>query len=174
MNGNLFSALLQNVKSGKLTAYDPATDEMKIKLEPEALNKKQGSVVYYVAGYKIKEVWSFNKKTQTGEYRITGICPVVESSLSREPFDLFWVDYISARPLLATLPLPKSTDPQITNVDDAFFFRQFSSSIYKESNIYNRKICDYANGDAAEQESDRIELERIDLELNNLLLLCGQ
>lgn len=173
-NGTVFTTLLQNVKSGSITAYDPATDEMKLALDAATFNKKTGTTLYYVTGYKIKEDWYFNNKTQTGEYRIAGICPVVESSQNREPSDLFWVDYSSARSLLAALPLEKSVDPQISNIDDLLFFRKFSSSIYKESNIYNKSIADYATGDAADRESDRIELDRVELEINSLLQLCNQ
>ena len=48
--------------------------------------------------------------------------------------------------------------------DDLFWKRQFDSYIYKEENVYDRSIQDYATGVEAMRESERIKHEIIDFE----------
>jgi hypothetical protein len=53
--------------------------------------------------------------------------------------------------------------------DDYFWKRRFSSTIYKESNVYDRTISTYQNGTDALLESERIneEIRTIESDLWN-------
>jgi hypothetical protein len=55
-------------------------------------------------------------------------------------------------------------DAERRTFEDIFWKRQFASYIYKETNVYERKIKDYAVGMDALLESERIKEEIFNME----------
>jgi gliding motility associated protien GldN len=117
-----------------------------------------------IVKYRIKEDWIFNQKTSTMVVRIIGIAPIMEdydaSGNYRGDMTMYWVYYPDLRPILGKHEVfnPKNDAVRIS-WDDLFESRMFQSHIYKESNVYDRNIQEYATGKDALLESDRIEHE---------------
>lgn len=121
----------------------------------------------------VKEVWYFDKQTSTLQVRIIGLCPIQEffrdddvnhdRPLRRK---VFWVYYPEIRPMLAKYEvLNPFNDSRSLSFDDIFLLRKFDSYITKESNIYNnRAISQYAQGQYATNESERIKNEIFNFE----------
>ena len=112
--------------------------------------------------FRVKEDWIFDKQTSTMVVRIIGIAPILTvtnaDGSERPPQVLFWVYYPEARPLLAkyTVFNPKN-DAMKASWEDLFESRYFASFIMKESNVYDRRVQDYATGVDAMYESDKIK-----------------
>jgi gliding motility associated protien GldN len=120
-----------------------------------------------VIGYRLKEDWFFDKQRSVIDVRIIGFAPLIyavdEAGDVREgnqKLPLFWVYYPEARNLLArTEAFNRSNDAERRSFDDIFQKRLFGSYIYKESNVYDRRIEDYRQGISQLLESDRIKME---------------
>jgi gliding motility associated protien GldN len=119
---------------------------------------------YEVKQLEIKEVWYFDKQRSTLQVRILGICPIWV--YKKDPKDstyvrkqLFWVNYPEIRPLLAkNESLNGFNGARNLSFDDLFLTRRFDGYIVKEENTYdNRSIEQYATGEYAAKESDRIK-----------------
>jgi gliding motility associated protien GldN len=115
--------------------------------------------------FKIKEDWFFDKQKSVMEVRIIGICPVRErldpqTGEFRGYSDMFWVYFPELRRVIANKEIYNRFNniaQQIT-YDDVFMKRMFSSYIYKEDNVYDRRIEDYLkNGLEALLESEDIK-----------------
>ncbi len=113
---------------------------------------------------EIKEVWYFDKQKSTLQVRILGICPirVYKKELNDTAFvrkKLFWVYYPEIRALLAkNESLNGFNGARSLSFDDLFLTRRFDGYIVKEENTYNnRAISDYAKGEYAAKESERIK-----------------
>ncbi|MCX6236163.1 MAG: gliding motility protein GldN [Bacteroidia bacterium] len=113
---------------------------------------------------EIKEVWYFDKQKSTLQVRILGICPirVYKKDLKDSTFvrkRLFWVNYPEIRPLLAkNESLNEFNGARSLSFDDLFLTRRFDGYIVKEENTYNnRAIEQYATGEYAAKESERIK-----------------
>jgi len=113
---------------------------------------------------EIKEVWYFDKQTSTLQVRILGLCPI--RVYKKDPNDstfvrkrLFWVYYPEIRPLLAkNESLNGFNGARSLSFDDLFLTRKFDGYIVKEENTYNnRSIEQYATGEYAAKESERIK-----------------
>jgi len=113
---------------------------------------------------EIKEVWYFDKQKSTLQVRILGICPIrvykkasTDTAYVRKK--LFWVYYPEIRPLLAkNESLNGFNGARSLSFDDLFLTRKFDGYIVKEENTYNnRAISDYASGEYAAKESERIK-----------------
>lgn len=114
--------------------------------------------------YRVKEVWFFDTKTSTMQVRIIAIAPVMEdydaAGNYRGDMTMYWIPFESIRPLLAKHKVYNAlNDWQQMSWDDLFNMRRFESYIYKESNVYDRSIQEYASGVDAQVESDRIKQE---------------
>lgn len=114
--------------------------------------------------FRIKEVWFFNTKTSAMAVRITGIAPVMEdydeNGNYRGDMTMYWIPYPALRDLLATKEVYNArNDSQHYSWDDLFTMRYFESYIYKESNVFDRNIQEYASGVDAQLESERIKQE---------------
>ena len=122
-----------------------------------------------VKRFRIKEDWFFDKQRSVMEVRIIGICPVRdnfdEKGIFRGNDPLFWIYYPEARPVLAKAEVFNfKNGAERRSYDDIFWKRLFASYVYKEENVFDRKITDYAQGIDALLESDRIKRELIDFE----------
>ena len=125
-----------------------------------------------VIAYRIKEDWFFDKQRSVIEARIIGFAPLIyavdEYGNTREgnlKVPLFWVYYNEARQLLANAEVfNRTNDAERRSYDDLFQKRMFSSYIMKESNVYDRRIEEYAQGLNALLESERIKTEIVNME----------
>ena len=120
---------------------------------------------------EVKEVWYFDKQKSTLEVRILGICPI--RVYKKDPKDstfvrkrLFWVYYPEIRPILAKQEtLNEFNEARGLSFDDIFITRRFDGYIVKEENVYNnRSIEEYATGEYAFKESERIKNSIFDYE----------
>jgi gliding motility associated protien GldN len=116
-----------------------------------------------VKRFRVKEIWFFDKETSTMQVRILGIAPLINVTDSEGNFRyekvMFWVYYPQVRDLLArhrVYTLGGNTNATVS-WEDLFEMRYFASFIIKESNVYDRRIEDYARGVDALWESDRIK-----------------
>lgn len=160
-NNILQKIISANIATGNITAYSTNDDEFMIPLKPDEIKTNGDNII----GFKIKEDWFFDKDRMVSESRIIGICPVSSDSLKNSTRDLYWLYFPEIRKYLAGEKLKGNAIPEgITNCDDLFFFRYFSSGIYKESNVYDRKISDYKFGDDINKEAERIEINIIEME----------
>lgn len=141
-----------------IITFDPETFAEQMKVVRNELNWED------IKRFRIKEVWFFDEETSTMQVRILGIAPL------REVFDdqgnfkyeqpMFWVYYPELRDVLARKeafnPL---NDAARMSWEDIFEMRYFSSYIYKESNVYDRRIQDYMSGVDILLESEKIKNE---------------
>jgi len=127
--------------------------------------------VHEVKQLEIKEVWYFDKQKSTLQVRILGMCPIwvfkkdaKDSTFVRKR--LFWVYYPEIRPLLARREsLNEFNGARSLSFDDLFLTRRFDGYIVKEENTYNnRAIEEYASGEYAFKESERIKKTIFDYE----------
>ena len=125
-----------------------------------------------VIAYRLKEDWFFDKQRSVIEARIIGLAPMIyavdEYGNIREgniKVPLFWVYYNEVRQMFANAEVfNRTNDAERRSFDDLFQKRIFSSYIMKESNVYDRRIDDYAQGLNALLESERIKTEIVNME----------
>jgi len=182
---SLMQVLMDGVKKGQITPYDPVDDEFQTPLNPEdvesllrrqqtmQIEREDGSftdttftVEFNTADvkkFRIKESWFFDSKRSVLEVRILGICPVRDNidpatGEIRGDQPLFWIYFPEAREVLVNNEVfNRSNDAQRMSYDDLFIRRQFNSFIYKESNVYERRISDYYTGLDALLEAEKIK-----------------
>lgn len=117
-----------------------------------------------ITKFRIKEIWFFDTQTSTMQVRIIGIAPVMEdfdaNGNYRGDMTMYWVPYASLRNLLAKEEVfNPQNDWQHYSWDDLFQMRKFESYIYKESNVHDRTIAEYATGLDAQLENERVKQE---------------
>jgi len=117
-----------------------------------------------VKKFRIKEDWFFDKQRSVMDVRILGICPIVddytEKGVLRGVRPLFWIYFPEARTVFAKAEVfNRYNSANRLTYDDVFWKRMFNSYIYKEDNVFDRKISDYAQGMDALLESERIKNE---------------
>lgn len=108
----------------------------------------------------IKEDWFFDKQKSTLEVRIIGlsfnVMPKGKEDLGCGP--MFYVYFPACRPFFAKHEVFNTrNDAERRTFEDIFWKRQFSSTVKKESNVYDRSVEGYAKGLDALLESDRIK-----------------
>ncbi|MCW3124878.1 MAG: gldN [Bacteroidetes bacterium] len=122
-----------------------------------------------ITKFKIKEVWFFDTKTSSMQVRIIGIAPVMEDKDAngnvRGDRTMYWLYYPDLRDMLAREEAfePKN-DMKALSWEDMLESRRFESYIYKESNVYDRAIAEYASGKDIQLEADRIKNEMMEFE----------
>ena len=192
---NFITVIMDGLKEGKVTAYEvESTDELLTPVSYNQFIGKQSDTTYrtfrrpyppydeydtmIVANFdpaqvlrcRIKEDWYFDRQRSQLMVRIIAICPVKMRELEsgdRVPQPLFWVPYESAREVLAQAPyFNKNNSAGRLSYDEVFWRRLFDSYIYKEENVFDRSIQEYAQGIDALLESERIKQSIIDFEQN--------
>ncbi|HAG17058.1 MAG TPA: gliding motility protein GldN [Bacteroidales bacterium] len=122
-----------------------------------------------VKSVKLKEIWYFDKQRSQMMVRILGLGPVREfvdtQTKQKREETLFWIYFPDARPVLAKSVVfnNKNGGARLT-YDDVFWKRLFDSYVYKEENVYDREISQYAMGMDALLESNRIKNEIFEME----------
>ena len=114
--------------------------------------------------YKIKEDWFFDKERSVLDVRIIAIAPVIYSKDTEGQIqgarDLFWLYFPHCRFVLNNyFVFNTKNDAQWMSFDDLFWKRKFSCTIYKENNVFDRKIESYKAGVDALFEAERIKEE---------------
>jgi len=189
---NLITILLNEIKAGRVTAYDPLNTSVNttysdIEGKMGAVNKtesitinadgatkdtviKQDAKPEEVKQIEVYEEWYFDKKLSTMQVRIIGIKPIymgLDQELGyvlKKP--LFWIKYDDIRDVLAKQEVfANNNDAQRLSYDDIFMQRRFDSAITGESNVYNdRTINQYQVGKAALYEAERLKNQLFDFE----------
>jgi len=182
-----------NMKEGTITAYEddkfilPRNYNEIMKQSEKNIKKtllREGTDVEYDTTYteifqatavfklKLKEQWVFDRQRSVLEVRILGICPVKESYTDqgeyRGDIDMFWIYFPECRNIFAKTEQfnLKNGDAGRLSYDDVFMKRMFNSFIFKEENVYDRKISDYATGVDALMEADRAKASLHEFEMS--------
>jgi gliding motility associated protien GldN len=186
------TVILDAVKSGELTAYDiNNTDELLIPITYNEIKGRQTDTIYTtmrrpyppydeydtviytefdptkIMRLRVKEDWYFDKQRSQMLVRIIAMCPVIikerDGEEGTEP--LFWFSFDESRPILANaLVFNPDNSANRLSFDDVFIRRFYSSYIYKEQNMFDRRISQYALGIDALMESERIKRQMLDFE----------
>jgi len=151
-------------KTDTVVTFDPETYEEKVQIVRNDINWED------VKRFRIKEVWFFDKETSTLQVRILGIAPLIDVKDNEGNFrfekPMFWVYYPQARELFArhrVFTMGGNTNATIS-WEDLFEMRYFASYIYKESNVYDRKLEQYLQGVDLLMESEKIKNEIFNFE----------
>lgn len=105
-----------------------------------------------ITRYRIKEDWFFDRQRSERYIRIIGIAPLKERiSEDGEPTGayeiLFWLYFPECRYVFANWDsFNRFNDSERRSFDDLFQKRMFSSTVVKESNVYNRNLDDVYTG----------------------------
>jgi gliding motility associated protien GldN len=179
--------VLDGLKEGKMQAYDISnTDELLVPITyndvigrqtdsiPKIMRRstppyeEYDTVIYTefdptkVMRLRIKEDWYFDSQRSQMMVRIQAICPVMIKERNGEEISepLFWLAYSESRDVFAQAFVfnRKNSSARLT-YDEVFWKRLFDSYIYKEQNVYDRRINQYATGVDALLESERIKNE---------------
>lgn len=167
IDGDQFKQVLSVEDVKKLgSRVDTVMQVNPVTLEEEQVIQKNEFDPLKVVKYKLKEDWFFDEETSTFQVRVIGIAPVMEdydaSGNYRGDMTMYWIYYPDLRPILAKYEVfnPKN-DAVRLSWDDLFEARLFESFIYKESNVHDRNIQEYATGIDALLESDRVKYETL-------------
>ena len=144
---------LMALKNKQVTAYkdeDFTEADTIINIEQKLKNSK-------IIGMRIKEDWFFDSDRLISETRIIGIAPIIQNG--KDTTALTWFYYPTLQKHAAKIILNKNIKPfSLKSIDDVFFFRYFSSLLYKEENVYDRPIEKYALAIAAERLSIQMDM----------------
>lgn len=116
---------------------------------------------------RLKEDWYFDKQRSQLMVRIIAFCPVMIVEKDGKEFTqpLFWVSYDQARQVMAqSMVFNRHNSAERRTYDEIFLKRMFDSYIYKEENVYDRRINQYATGMDALLEAERIKMDIFNFE----------
>ena len=139
---------VKGILEKKDTTYteDPDTGEMVPVYQDIRITGDQ------ITRYRIKEDWFFDKQRSERYIRIIGIAPQKErvgtdGELTGAYETLFWLYFPECRYVFANWDsFNRFNDAERRSFDDLFQKRLFSSTIVKESNVYDRKLDDVYTG----------------------------
>jgi len=150
-------------KYDTITVSNPITFALERRVEKVEFNPND------VVKFRLKEEWVFDRKTAGMVVRIVGIAPVQNlksDGIVVGEIPMFWVYFPAIRPILAKAEVfnMKNESAKIS-YDDVFLRRFFSSYIYKEPNVKDVRIEDYAsNPEDFLMESERIKQKLFNFE----------
>jgi gliding motility associated protien GldN len=183
---SFMQVVMDAIKNNEITVYDASSDEFLIPLTYEQIMQSlsQADTISIqrteppydtydtvitkdfdptsVKQIRVKEDWFFDKQRSVMDVRILGLCPITEEYDENGEFKgykpLFWIYYPRARNVFVQNNVfNRFNDSTRLSYDDIFMKRFFGSYIYKESNVYDRKISEYSKGMDALLESERIK-----------------
>ena len=177
-NGNISDVEFRKLLKSKFgyeqrkDSIDPATDEPVVDDNGDVL--KVTYIEEYtsrdIVRYELKEDWFFDKQRSVLDVRIIGIAPVVYAK-NPETLEivgmkkLFWLYFPECRYVFQNFFVYNpDNDAQRMSFDDLFWKREFSSFIYKESNVFDRNVSPNYEGLDALLESERIRNEMFTFE----------
>ncbi|MDX1943693.1 MAG: gliding motility protein GldN [Saprospiraceae bacterium] len=183
-----FTILMDAAKSGEITVYSAEDDKFTQPLTPEEVASKGASIdtiitfdpetykeiikevrneinAENVKRFRVKEVWFFDKEVSTLQVRILGIAPIIDVKDANGNFLyeqlMFWVYYPDARQTLAKEQVYNivGNDASPLSWEDLMEMRFFSSYIFKESNVFDRRLEAYLTGVDILLEGEKIKQE---------------
>lgn len=191
-NRSLIWVLRTYTIEGTITAYSALDDEFRLPLtiaEVESIGASRDTIMIEdpmtgsmvptpiqnlfdpstVKRIRLKEDYFFDRQKSQLDVRTIGICPVRESydenGEYRGDSPMFWVYYPECRPVFAKSDVfNRNNGAEYSSLEDAFWRRNWSSYIYKESNVYDRLISEYKSGLDALLEGKKIHEEIRDWE----------
>ena len=115
-----------------------------------------------VKRFRVKEVWYMDEETSTMKVRILGIAPLIEVKDNNDNFryeqPLFWLYYPELRTVLNNEEVVNPVnDANPMSWDNIFEMRYFSSYVYKESNVQDKRLQDYKTGLDILLEAQKVE-----------------
>ena len=151
----------QLVEIDTVVVYDPDTYEENVKITRDELNPED------IKRYRVKEIWYFDEEASRMKVRILGIAPIrdyydKETGVFKFEGPMFWVYYPEAREVLARHRVfNENNDAAPMTWYDLFEMREFSSYIYKSSNVLDYRLMDYYPNDGIARllESEKIKAE---------------
>lgn len=177
--------LLDAAEAGDAQLYSPPGDKFKVPLNKEEVRGLLGSVDTIITfdpetfeekmevvtndfnptsikRFRLKEVWFFDEETSQMEVRILGIAPMQQKLDDQGnvlfEYPMFWAYYPNLREILARHEAFNPLNDAMTmSWEDIFEQRMFSSYIFKESNVYDRRIQDYKSGIDILFEAEKIK-----------------
>ncbi len=187
-----FTIVMDAAINGEITVYSTEDDKFTYKLEPDEVASMGASVDTVITfdpetyeeqiqvvrndlnpedvkRYRLKEIWFFDEESSTMQVRILGIAPLIDVKDDNGNFryekPMFWLYYPHIRELLARNQVFNvGNDNSVLTWEDLFEMRYFSSTIYKESNVYDRRLQDYLSGIDLLLEADKIKNELFNFE----------
>ncbi|MCB9320864.1 MAG: gliding motility protein GldN [Lewinellaceae bacterium] len=150
LEGKLFSV-------DTVSVTDPETYEVTLAITRSDLNPSD------IQRFRVKEVVFFDKKASRVKRRILGIAPikdVIDKTTGQllYPEPLFWVYYPQAREALSKYRVFNAeNDAAPMTWDMVLEEHMFSSYIFKESNVMDRRLQDYLTGVDILYESQKIK-----------------
>jgi len=179
------SIIIDAARDGNIQLYNGAADDFSMPMTPDDMKNIGSSVDTIITfdpetfeeitevgvneidpndveQYRLKEVWFFDEETSQLEVRILGIAPLIKKYDDNGNFlfvmPMFWAYYPELRSVLARREaFNAQNDAMRMTWEDVFEARMFSSYIYKESNVYDRRIQDYKSGIDILLESEDIK-----------------
>lgn len=149
-------------KYDTISVTDPVTYKIKTSIIKVDFNPDN------VVQFRLKERWVFDRRTASMVVRILGIAPVQNVTSDGSVIDvksIFWLYFPPIRPLLArNFVFNFHNESARMTFDDFFLRRSFSSYIYKEPNVKDLRVQDYAQGEDFLLESERIKRKIFDFE----------
>ena len=146
-----------------VTTFDPETYEEQITVVRNDLNPED------IKRFRVKEIWFFDEETSTLQVRILGIAPLRDVKDDQGNFryeqPMFWAYYPECREIFARHQVfMEGNDASPITWEDLMEMRFFSSYIFKESNVYDRRLTDYLTGVDILLEADKIKQEIFNFE----------
>jgi len=191
---SFITTVLDALKEGRLQAYDISnTDELLVPITYNEIIGRQTDSIYNimqrpyppyeefdtviytefdptkVMRLRVKEDWYFDSQRSQMLVRIEALCPVMIKQRNGQEVTepLFWISYPESRDVFATSYVfnGENSAARLT-YDEVFWKRLFDSYIYKEENVFDRRISQYATGVDALLEAERIKKEMFNFEEN--------
>ncbi|MBU0488217.1 MAG: gliding motility protein GldN [Bacteroidetes bacterium] len=127
-----------------------------------------------VTQYMLMEDWFFDRNRSVMDVRIIGIAPIYygyqmdengEKTMKPDPTMMCYFYFPEARWFFAEKEVfNRQNDAERRSYDDVFWKRIFGSYIFKEENVFDRTIKEYAIGMDALLEAERIKYELFKIE----------
>ncbi|MEI6312101.1 MAG: gliding motility protein GldN [Bacteroidota bacterium] len=119
-----------------------------------------------IVKYRLMEDWYFDKNTSSLKVHIISIAPIMQVTNSEGIFigyaPMYWLNFDQLRNVLVKYPVYNAkNDDSKFSWDDLFISRTFNSLVIKESNVFDRKIAEYATGIDAVLEGQRVDNEML-------------
>lgn len=150
-------------KSDTIEVVDPVTQESRLEIIQNSINWED------IRRYRIKEVWFFDEASSSLKVRILGIAPLIEVYDDNDNFRyekaLFWAYYPELRHILARFEVfNEGNDANTISWEDHMEMRFFSSTIFKASNVHDRRLIETLSGVDLLLEADKIKQEIFNFE----------
>ena len=117
-----------------------------------------------VKSYLLKENWIYNSYSGKMEKRIIGLAPLVYDKKTKSIVPLFWIYYNEWKELFASFEARNFRSADKISFNDVFTGHYFHSSVFKESNMFDRNLNSTVKGKDFFNENEVINKKINDLE----------